>query len=303
MVEYTKGLVSVIMPTYKRSAKLVRAIESVLTQSYANLELLVVNDNEPDDKFTKELVRKVECFSSDPRFKLIMQEKHINGAVARNVGIRQAKGEYIAFLDDDDWWKCNKIERQVDVLESLDESWGGVSCRIEQYNGDKIIAALPKYNDGYVYKDILMLKCDLATSTLLLRHRDLDIAGYFDENLLRHQDYQLLADFTFRFKLKQLDELLHCCDVSDTVNRPDGNKLILHKKRFFESVAPVMAQLSRKERRCIYAVHNFEIGYVYAKNNQYFKAIKYVCMFFCSWEAVAIVFYKIKQKIVSQSRT
>ena len=61
----------------------------------------------------EELKKRVKAYCSDSRFHLIIQKKHINGATARNVGIEQAKGEYIAFLDDDDWWKPNKIEIQV----------------------------------------------------------------------------------------------------------------------------------------------------------------------------------------------
>ena len=129
-MKYVEGLVSVIMPTYKRSEKLLRAIDSVLNQTYKNLELLLVNDNEPFDEYTELLKKRVEKYSNDERFHLILQDKHINGAVARNVGIRQARGQYIAFLDDDDWWELNKLEEQVKELKSLDDSWGAVypSC-------------------------------------------------------------------------------------------------------------------------------------------------------------------------------
>lgn len=223
-MSYINGLVSVVMPTYKRSDKLIRAIDSVLNQTYVNLELLLVNDNDPEDGYTKELKKRVEKYFNDSRFTLIIQDKHINGAVARNVGIKQAKGEFIAFLDDDDWWKKNKIEEQVKFLSNLDKTWGGVSCRIEQYDGDKLIYRLPKYSDGKVYKDVLFLRSDLATSTLLLRHEALDDTGYFAEDLLRHQDLQLLVNFSFKYKVKQLDMFLHCCDVSDTINRPNGNE-------------------------------------------------------------------------------
>lgn len=123
MNEYIAGLVSVVMPTYKRSEMLSRAIDSVLAQTYTNIELLLVNDNEPGDEFTKDLQQRVAVYSTDSRFKLILQEKHVNGAVARNVGIRQAKGEYIAFLDDDDWWEPNKLEEQIKELSRLDDSW------------------------------------------------------------------------------------------------------------------------------------------------------------------------------------
>ena len=98
MAEYVQGLVSVIIPTYRRSDMLDRAIKSVLNQTYDNIELLLVNDNIPNDEYSQALLDRVKIYETDDRFRLILQEKHINGAAARNAGIKEAKGEYIAFL-------------------------------------------------------------------------------------------------------------------------------------------------------------------------------------------------------------
>lgn len=302
MKEYVKGLVSVIIPTYRRSEKLIRAIESVLRQTYTNLELLVVNDNIPGDEYSDELVRKTKKYISDQRFHLIFQKKHINGAAARNEGIRQAKGEYIAFLDDDDWWHHRKLEIQVNILSKLDSDWGGVSCKIKRCNNNKVIAKLPRYRSGYVYKDILMLQSDFATGTLLLRHQFLDNAGYYDESLKRHQDLQLLVSFTSKYKLLQIDKFLHYCDVSDASNRLDGEQLIETKKAFFASVNPIMLKLNEKERKIIYALNDFEVGYVFLKNKKYLIGLKYsllalrspVCAYYCMKKCLT----KIKTKIV-----
>ena len=95
---YQEGLVSVIIPTYKRADKLLRAINSVCQQTYENLQILVVNDNEKNDEFSKELYSLMGTIE-DQRVLLIEQEKHINGAAARNAGIKSATGEFIAFLD------------------------------------------------------------------------------------------------------------------------------------------------------------------------------------------------------------
>ena len=209
MAEYIKGLVSVIIPTYRRSDMLDRAVTSVLNQSYENLELLLVNDNIPDDEYSKALFERVKKYEQDPRFRLILQEKHINGAAARNEGIRQAKGEYIAFLDDDDWWESEKIKIQVETLSRLPEDWGGVSCKYSFVNRDgKSIGKSSDYRDGNIYLDILNLITDVTTCSLLLRHTALDETGGFDENLLRHQDFQLLINFTSRYKLKLVKEYL-----------------------------------------------------------------------------------------------
>ena len=298
MSKYIPGLVSVIMPTYKRSEMLSRAIESVLSQSYTDIELLLVNDNEPNDEFSQELLKRVEKYVSDPRFHLILQEKHVNGAVARNVGIRKALGEYVAFLDDDDWWERNKIEEQVHELSRLDCSWGGVSCKFTLYNQQgQIIGRTSKYRDGYIYKDILYLLSDVATGTLLLRHDALDATRCFDETLLRHQDLQLLVEFTSKYKLKEVDKYLHCVDVSDTQNRPDPEKMKCQKKAFFESVQSVMETLTPAEQHCVYAMHKFELGYVCLKKGNKAQGILYCLAVLRSSQACGLAFKKIITKI------
>jgi glycosyltransferase len=273
---YIKGLVSVVMPTYKRFDKLPRAIESVLNQTYSTLELLLVNDNDPDDKFTEYVKEISKKYLSDTRFKLILQDKHINGAVARNIAINHAKGEYIAFLDDDDWWEHNKLEEQVKTLSKLDNSWGGVSCKFKLYDINlNIIGKTRKYRDGYIYKDILFLQSDVATSTLLLRRSALDETGYFDEKLLRNQDLQLLVFFTYKYKLMEVDKYLHCVDVSDAQNRPSGDKAVSVVNNFFKSVKPILDTLTPSELRTVKAIRNIEIAFVYFKECRYMMAMRY----------------------------
>ena len=297
---YEKGLVSVIIPTYKRSEKLNRAIDSVLNQTYKNLEVLLVNDNEPNDEYTEEVKRRIQRYQNDNRFHLIIQDKHINGAVARNVGIKQARGEYIAFLDDDDWWELNKLEMQVHELSKLDKEWGGVSCRIRRYLGNKLVAEQPKYNDGFVYKDVLMLLADYETGTLLLRHKCLDETGFFDERLIRHQDLQLLIDFTHIYKLKQLDAFLHCRDISDTLNRPNIEKIISAKQAFFKSIEPLMQSLSTSEQNQIMALHRAEVGYVRLKNKDILRGLVDFLPLLFSRRAMKCEIKRVKEKIDSR---
>ncbi len=299
MSQYETDLVSVVMPTYKRSEKLIRAIESVLNQTYKHIELILVNDNEPNDDYTAELKKRVERFEQDSRFQLVIQAKHINGAVARNVGIRKAKGEYIAFLDDDDWWKPNKIEIQVRVLKELSSEWGGVSCKIERYNNDTLVSRQPTYPSGYVYKDVLMLNADYETGSLLLRHDALDNTGYFDPNLLRHQDLQLLVNFTYKYKLKMVEEYLHCRDISDTQNRPNVERIINAKKAFFESVKPVIDSLSKAEKRQMYLLNKAEVGYVQLKNKDYIHAVGSFVGLLSSPKALLCTVKKVQSKIQS----
>ncbi|MBR3039861.1 MAG: glycosyltransferase family 2 protein [Lachnospiraceae bacterium] len=263
-MEYVKGLVSVIIPTYKRSDSLKRCIDSVLNQTYRKLELLLVNDNTVGDEYSKQLYRLLEGYS-DERLIFVEQEKHFNGAVARNVGIRRAKGEYIAFNDDDDYWELQKLEHQVKILSGLDESWGAASCLMRIYNGDKLLESMVPYKDGSILLDILDRKTSMGTGALLIRHKALDDVGYFDENLVRHQDLQLFACLTEKYKVKLEKVYLHNREIHDGQNRPDPVRMMEVKKAFFESIEPIMNRLKKSDRKKVLIMHKFELAYHFYK--------------------------------------
>lgn len=265
-------LVSVIMPTYRREGTLRRAIKSVLDQTYKNLELIVVNDNGDDGWFTPVVRDIVGSFSKiDGRVRLLEPSVHKNGAFARNRGVKASSGELLAFLDDDDWWEPEKIARQVEAFASLSDEWGVVSCRVKRYRGDELISVLPKHPDGHVYKDIMLIVSDFATGTLMVRRSLFDEVGGFDENLVRHQDLQLLIELTYRKKLMQLDEPLYCCDVSDDQNRLGPNDLVEAKRALFESVANVYSSLRSSEKLAVAAAHRAEVGRIRVKNGEALK--------------------------------
>lgn len=107
-------LVSVVIPTYRRSALVLRAIRSVLAQTYPHLEIIVVDDCSPDD--TQTALTQI----SDARVRCIRHEKNRGLPAARNSGIREAIGAYVAFLDDDDEWRPHKLERQLAIVGRYD---------------------------------------------------------------------------------------------------------------------------------------------------------------------------------------
>ena len=107
MNTYEQGLVSVIMPSYNTAKFIGETIESVLKQSYENWELLIVDDCSTDN------TDAVVASFSDPRIKYFKNEKNSGAAVSRNWALREAKGEWIAFLDSDDVWNAEKLEKQI----------------------------------------------------------------------------------------------------------------------------------------------------------------------------------------------
>lgn len=270
-----KNLVSVIIPTYKRSEKLPRAVRSVLNQTYSNVEVLVVSDNEPYDKYTIEARRIVESFN-DPRVKLVTQKQHKNGAAARNAGIRASTGNYIAFLDDDDFWDKDKLELQVTVLNSLDSTFGGVSCLNKVFKDGKLHHVQQSYRSGYLYKRILMCMLAVSTDTVVLKRDALFDAGLFDENLLRNQEIQLFTFFTCKYKIYLIDKYLCNVDIDDNQNRPTPEKYIDVKQNFLESVSPIVSKMNWFMRFNIKVINFFEVGGLYVLRKEYGKAMKYI---------------------------
>ena len=270
----SQPLVSIIIPTYKRSERLSRAIKSVLNQTYTNIEVLVVSDNEPDDDFSAAAKVVVDSFG-DSRVRLILQHHHINGAAARNAGIKASKGEYIAFLDDDDFWDKDKLEIQVPVLLSLDDSWGGVSCYNRIFKGGKLISMKSKYDSGYLYKSILLRRIEVSTITVLLKKKYLIETGMFDETLRRNQEVQMLTFFTHKYKLLLIEKYLCNVDIDDVQNRPSPEQFKKVKADFFKAVEPILNSLSSYERFSIKLSNRFELGGLCLLSGEYFKGLAY----------------------------
>ena len=107
-------LVSVVIPTYSRNTTLCSAIDSVINQTYKNLDIIVVDDNPADSEWRQSTEELMEKYKADHRVRYLKNKKNLGGSGARNEGIKASKGEYIAFLDDDDEYLPEKIEKQLE---------------------------------------------------------------------------------------------------------------------------------------------------------------------------------------------
>lgn len=251
-------MISCIIPTYKRSDSLMRAVNSILNQTHKDLEVIIVDDNEPNDEYSLIVQEKLNNFV-DRRLKYLQQKRHINGAAARNFGVEHSQGQFIAFLDDDDEWMTDKLEKQISVLRDLDPSYGAVSSLTTIYINGKKIRTTPPYNETGLHKKVLEHSVSIFTGTVLFRKDSLDKTGYFDTKLERHQDLQLFTDFLAHFKIKPMNISLMKSHVDDEGNRPNTYKLVKVKKEFFNAMQDDMLMYSKKEQRNILASHYFEI--------------------------------------------
>lgn len=279
-MSYIIGLVSVVIPTYKRSEMLYRAIESVLNQTYNNVECIVVNDNTPGDEYSQVLYNSLAKYNNDRRFKFIEQKEHKNGAAARNVGIRAAQGQYIAFLDDDDFWNNNKLEIQVQTLSELPDEWGAVSCLMRFFKNNAIYTATSPYKDGYIHFEVMSRIISMGTGSLLIRRKALDETGYFDENLYRYQDPQLFSCLTEKYKVKLIKKYLHNRDVDDAQNRPTTKEINAYQTSLFKSLAPQLEKLPKRKGKIVETLYNFDKMSVYFREGNKSQALKYALSLF-----------------------
>ncbi|MFZ2385321.1 MAG: glycosyltransferase [Candidatus Omnitrophota bacterium] len=194
-------LVSVIIPTYNRAQVLLGAINSALSQTYKNLEIIVVDDASADN--TRDLI----CGIHDGRVKYCRLEKNNGGSVARNVGIKISQGEFIAFLDSDDEWLPTKLEKQVKLFNSLSDEYGLIysGCYFSCENKFSGGCFKPK-EKGTIFDILLERNCVGTTSTVLVKANLVHKIGGFKEGLPSCQDWD------FYLRLSQITKFYFIAD-------------------------------------------------------------------------------------------
>ncbi|MDY6836573.1 MAG: glycosyltransferase [Thermodesulfobacteriota bacterium] len=196
-------IVSVIIPTYNRSRFLGEALDSALNQTYKEMEIIVVDDGSTDD--TAQLVQRYKG-----RIQYIYQ-KRSERSNARNRGVRESCGEYIAFLDSDDLWLPEKIERQVKILnenEQIGVVYAGVQFIDENgraYEGKICWEALQRKRQS-LYEDLMT--CNVisgSASSVLLRRECIDRVGPFDEAMNTCEDLDLWRRLAGLYRFQKID--------------------------------------------------------------------------------------------------
>ncbi len=156
------SLVSVIMPYYNKKNYFLKSINSVLKQTYINLEILIVYDDQNRD----DLEYIESCIKNDSRVKIILNENNKGAAHSRNKAISIARGEYIAFLDCDDYWETNKIEIQLNFMLTHGYDFSHTTYQVINYE-EKIVRII-RAQETLKYKKLLK-SCDIGLSSVILK--------------------------------------------------------------------------------------------------------------------------------------
>ncbi|HPK10078.1 MAG TPA: glycosyltransferase family 2 protein [Saprospiraceae bacterium] len=246
-------LVSVIIPTFGEPLFLDKAILSVLNQTLKNIELIVVDDNDPstDERFKTESILSF-YLKNDTRVKYIKHEKNLNGAVARNTGIANSTGKYIAFLDSDDEYMYDRLEKCYKFMENAPNEIGGVYTGCEFRKKGKKYHVVDNVEPGNYIIDTLAGSFMFCTgSNFFIRKRIINDLDGFDETFIRHQDYEFLVRFFEKYSLGSIKEVL-VIKNNENFNVPNVEKLIEIKKKYIYKFNCVIEKLTPREKNYIY---------------------------------------------------
>jgi len=249
--------VSVIIPTYNRAYCIKDAIDSVLAQSYCGCELIVVDDGSTDN--TSEIIA-----SYGSKVKYIRQE-NAGVSSARNRGIREARGEWIAFLDSDDIWLPEKLAIQVEGIAKHPEAVAHmVDALIEMPDGSSISTFMMRRlkdefeKQPYRLRPLLdVLKTQYWTSTWLVRRSVVSSAGYFDERFRIYEDLDCLTRVALEGPF-----MVSCISAVKMKRRGNDDIALsnLHRKSTNEALSNLLSiykrlkadrRLNKKERRYV----------------------------------------------------
>lgn len=279
-------LVSVVIPTYKRNLDYVsNAVQSVLNQTYKNIEIVVVDDNYGDFEFRDDIKKYIEGFGSD-KIIYIRNKDNIGGSLSRNVGIEASHGDYITFLDDDDEYMPQKVEKQLKFMLETDCDLSFSNMIMYRMNGEVCDFRDHKGITSFDNRDLLkyhLTKNLSGTPTFMFKADKLREIGGFRDAKMGQDFFLMLNAIESGLKIRYFDS----CDVkvykhndggiSQGQNKIEGEKMLYEfKKQYFDI-------LNDKEKRYVEFRHRVVMAVAYKRNHLYGKMIgNAVAAFFTS---------------------
>ncbi len=231
--------VSVLVPSYNSASTLAAAVYSVFDQTFADYEILVIDDGSTDN--TRDVVERLEK-EKPGKIRYIYQENR-GLAAARNTGIRESRGEFLALLDADDHWLPERLERGVAAMEQNERTglvhaninWMDAKGRIQE-TAPRDLRSL----SGNMFENIYLRKAHVACPTVLLRKSCCDSVGMFDENLARLgcEDRELWLRVAKTFDVVYLNDVLANYRVSAGSMSRDRSKMMEARMYVIDKHAP-----------------------------------------------------------------
>lgn len=265
------------MPSYKRHSNMViRALRSLLCQTYKNIEIVLVDDNAKAELngYRTELEQAVRDLN-DQRIVYIQNAENLGGAGARNEGIKVAKGEYVTFLDDDDEYLPEKVEKQLQFMleNDLDMSF----TKLNIFNGEGKLIDVREHDIKSFDKNALqryhLTKQITGTPTFMMKRSVLvDIGGF--EIVPMGQEYYLMNKILLGdYKLGYFPECYVKAYRTDAEAISTGKSKITGEKSLYKYKKQFFNILSLKERRYVRCRHYAVMAVAYKRNKKYIRML------------------------------
>lgn len=293
-------LVSVVIPSYKGANVVKRAVDSVLSQTYRNIEVVVVDDNgigTEEQKRTSDIMRS---YQGDDRVKYVCHERNKNGSAARNTGCANSSGDYIAYLDDDDVFLESKIERQVALLNSLPSDYAFVYCAHETYIGEKYVGRNHAVTSGSILFECLSHKCEIASSSILIRKVVVNDIGGWDESFQRHQDWEFVDRIAAEYKI-MADDFIGFRRIvlkRNHAKTPEVSKQ--YRNHYLKKMSPYIHMLTEDQQIEVYVYNRMTVALDFIKSKRLWSFCKEVREIGYFPECVSFLIKRIKRKTKSK---
>ncbi|WP_045456219.1 glycosyltransferase family 2 protein [Vibrio campbellii] len=255
MTQSTYPLISIVIPVYNRSHIIKRTIDSVISQTYKNIEIIVVDDFSHD---SEQLVKKLNKYTDIIYYR---HDRNRHGSAARNTGITLSNGEFVAFLDSDDSWDPTKLEECLKVI--TEEKVDFVYSQVEKIGKQSGIVPTFSIKGNERYSDYLLYRNgSIQTSTLFIRN-DVFKTAKFDEELVRFQDYDFLLTLenmkatsffiekplVYMYDDDQLNRISNSININPAITWINKVKEFISKKAYYTFYATRVCDLLVKNKQ------------------------------------------------------
>lgn len=268
--------ISVVIPTYKRYDLLGRAIDSVLNQTYKNLEIIVVDDNHSDSIERKNTEKVMENY---PEVIYIKNKQNIGGGKTRNVGIERATSKYIVFLDDDDEFLPDKIEKQYKLYKDLNNDKVGMIYCYKQdidQNGKYVSVFKHDFEGKQLYNH--MIHFIMTTSCWFCPKKVLEDVGMFDDISSQQDAMLLLKILGAGYEIYRVPEVLvkfYLHDKNSGITTV-SEKYINAVTRYWNTCKKYYDQLNRKQIKNVEYKFRNQICNLHIKNKDRKNSLKLI---------------------------
>ena len=266
------------MPTYKRADFIKNAINSIVSQTYKNIELIVVDDNILGSKESVDTKMVVDSFN-DPRIRYIKNQKNLGGAASRNVGVFNATGKYTAFLDDDDMYLPEKVDVQYHKM--LEEDWD--VCAMDGATYKFETGELATEHHQQIHNGMSLLELQKAhlihhitgTNSFMFKTSFLQEIGGFDDVPSCHEYFLVQKALDHNSKFGYIPQILIKNFVHDGEQISTGDKKLQGLHLLYDNKKKYFHLLTRKEQNIVSCRYYGALFYVYYKRKVWAKAIRY----------------------------